>query len=135
MYIQIFYSYVYCLRLSCCINIWIVVSITYAFWLGLCVLRGRYRQDYEIFFHVVMLSKHRHHHHHHHHITCSLVFSEVGIQTISFNSPDFNFIPTLSTAKKAVDPRNIKKRNIYINIYLHIHTKNKYMYMFIFLYT
>jgi hypothetical protein len=39
------------------------VFITYAFWLGLCVLRRTYRQDYETFFRTVILSKHHHHHH------------------------------------------------------------------------
>jgi mannosidase alpha-like ER degradation enhancer 1 len=39
----------------------IVVFITYGFWLGLCVLRRIYRQDYETLFHVVILSKHHHH--------------------------------------------------------------------------
>jgi hypothetical protein len=37
------------------------MSITYAFWLGLCVLHRTYRQDYETLFHVVILSKHHHH--------------------------------------------------------------------------
>jgi hypothetical protein len=33
------------------------------FWLGLCVLRRTYRQDYETLLHVEILSKHYHHHH------------------------------------------------------------------------
>jgi hypothetical protein len=37
------------------------VFITYAFKLGLCVLRRTYRQDYETLFHVVILIKHHHH--------------------------------------------------------------------------
>jgi hypothetical protein len=48
------------LRLCCCINA--LDCITYAFWLGLCVLRRTYRQDYETLLHVVILSKHHHHH-------------------------------------------------------------------------
>jgi hypothetical protein len=36
------------------------VFTTYAFWLGLCVLRRTYRQHYETLFHVVILSKYLH---------------------------------------------------------------------------
>jgi hypothetical protein len=41
--------------MNCCVRF---------FWLGLCVLRRTYRQDYETLLHVVILSKHHHHHHH-----------------------------------------------------------------------
>jgi hypothetical protein len=41
--------------------------ITYAIWLGLCVIRRTNSKDSETLFHVVILRKHHHHHHHHHH--------------------------------------------------------------------
>jgi hypothetical protein len=54
--------------------------------LGLCVLRRKYRQDYETLFHVVILSKH------HHYITDS------DIESISLDKP---VLPPNSVSKNA----------------------------------
>jgi low affinity Fe/Cu permease len=75
------------------IYIWIIVSITYAFWLGLFVLRTIYRQNYETIFHVVILSIHHHH------------LEEMGLPvTLNPNMTDYSC-----------------KVYMYINIYIYVY--------------